>query len=69
MLEHPLGLDFRKFSFFHEEMIEIPILTKLCNNVHIIGSLIDIMEFDNIIMMDHFHDVYLGLDIFQVVGI
>jgi len=50
-------------------MIEIAIFTKLSNNVHIIGSLIDIMKFDNIIMIDHFHDINLGLDILQVVSI
>ena len=50
-------------------MEEIAILTELCNDVHIIGGLVDIMQLDNILMEDHLHDVNLWLDILEIVRI
>lgn len=52
-----------------QQFEEISILAKLGHNVHIIGSLIYVIQFDNILMANLLHDVDLRLDILDVVCI
>ena len=63
------GLVFGEFVFFFEIVVKVTIFTEFSNNVHVVGSLINIMEFDDVLVVDHFHDIDLGLNIFEVVGV
>lgn len=49
--------------------MKIAILAKLSNNVHVICSLIDVIQFDYILMANFLHYVYLRLDVFDIIGI
>lgn len=44
-------------------------MTQLCDNVHIVGGLVDVIQLDNVLVTDFFHDVDLGLDVLHVVGV
>ena len=54
---------------FLKVVIEVAIFTEFCDNVHVIGCLVDVMEFNDVLVVNHFHDIYLRLNIFEVVGI
>ena len=47
----------------------ISILTKLGDNVHIISGLINVKEMNYVLMWHLFHDLYLWLYVFNIVGI
>ena len=49
---------FRNSFLLSEQFENISILTKFCNNVHVICSLIDIEEMHDILMGYFFHDLY-----------
>lgn len=64
-----LGFFLFNFSSFLQEVVEITILTKLSDDVHVVGSLVDIVKFDDVEMVDFLHDLDLGLDVFHVVAV
>lgn len=50
-------------------MIEISILAYFGDDVHVVGSLVDIIKIDNIGVIDFLHDFDLGLNVFKIVAI
>ena len=64
-----LGLTFWDFPSPLQQPMQISILAKLGNDVHVVGSLVDIVQFDDVLMADLLHYVDLGLDVLDVVGI
>lgn len=64
-----LGLILRNLPPLLQHPMQITILAELSNNVHVISSLVDIVEPDDVLVVDLLHDIYLGLDVFDVVGI
>ena len=69
LFEVLFGLVFGEFMFFFKVVVEIPIFAEFSNNIHVIGGLVDVVEFNDVVVVDHFHDINLGLNIFEVVGI
>lgn len=47
----------------------ISILAKLGDNIHVIGGLINVEKMNNVLMWHFFHDLYLWLYVFDIVGI
>ena len=60
---------FRNSFLLSEQFENISILTKFCNNVHVICSLIDIEEMHDILMGYFFHDLYFRLNVFDVISV
>jgi hypothetical protein len=60
---------FIDFLFFLKERIKVTIFTQFSNDVHIVGGLVDIKEFNNVGMINFFHDLDFGLDVFDVVRV
>lgn len=67
--EEPLGLPFAYLLPPLQQFEEIAIVAELSDYVHVIGSLVDIVESYDVVVADLLHDVDLGLDVFDVVGI
>jgi hypothetical protein len=57
------------FTVLLEEGGEIPLLTVLGNDVHVRAGLIDIIKFNNTLMMNFFHDFDFRVKILQVIGV
>ena len=49
------------FSFL-QQILEIPFITKLCDNIAIISSAVDVVTFDNIDVINFFERVDLPLE-------
>lgn len=67
--QEPLGLRLWDLLSSLQQFEEVAILAELGDDVHIVGGLVDIMEADDVVVADLLHDVDLGLDVFDVVGI
>ena len=65
MLQEFDGLFFRHFTLRLEVAVEI-VIAQLCDNVHIIGGLEDIMQFDDVLMTDLLHDFDFTMKIFEI---
>lgn len=50
-------------------MVEVAIFAELSDDVHVVGGLVDVVQFHNVLMAHHFHDVDLRLDVLEVVGV
>ncbi len=50
-------------------MMKIFISTKFSDNIHVVSGLINVMKLDYVLMVDHLHDIYFGLDIFEIESI
>lgn len=52
-----LGLTFRDLPSLLQQPMQITILAELSNNVHVIGSLVDVIQPDNVLVADLLHYV------------
>ena len=54
-----LGLAFGNFLTLAQLHKQISTITVLCNDVHVISGLVNIVEPDNVVVADLFHDIDL----------
>jgi hypothetical protein len=52
-----------------QEAKEIPILAELSDDIHVVGCLVYVVEFDDVFMAYFFHDIYFGLNVLDIVGV
>lgn len=57
------------FTFFLQKAIKITIFAKFSDDVHIVSSLIDVVEFYNVWMIDFFHNFNFWLNVFNIVAV
>lgn len=69
LLEVLLGLALGQLLLLLEVVIEVALLAKLGDDVHVVGGLVDVVQFDYVFVGDLLHDVDFRLDVLQVVGI
>ncbi len=50
------GLCLIDFFFLLEEVVEVSILAKFGNDVHIVGGLVDVIKLDDVSVVNFFHD-------------
>ena len=68
-LEVLFSLILRNGFFSFKKMVKILVSTKFSDNIHVVSSLINIMKLDYVLVIDHFHDIYFGLDILEIVRV
>jgi hypothetical protein len=62
-------LSFTDSFLLLEISVKISLITEFSNDVHIVSSLINVIEFNYILMRDHLHDVNLRLYVFKIIGV
>lgn len=67
IFEKPNCLLFWYFLATLDKTHEITLFAELCDDIHVIGGLVDIKQLNNVLVLDLLHDLDLGLDVLQIV--
>ena len=69
LFEKTFGLFLLNFAFLLQKVVKVTIFAEFGNDVHVVGGLVDIKEFDDVSVVYLFHDFYFRLNIFDVVAV
>ena len=64
-----LGLPLGDPLLLMQQFEEVSVLAELSDYVHVVGGLVYVEELDDVGVGHFFHNVYLGLDVLDVVGV